>query len=359
MKNVAPEELDNLRAELITILGSEVRLQTIPNYSLLHKLYYLICFRPVLILGKTCTNAERIWLNAYNIDHDLCRVSSWSIHRLYSDIFYSKNKKTELESQSKIKWNKLREKLSNLDTAVVLGTGPSLISAMDYDFQEDKIIIACNTIVKSDMLWSKLNPSIIVAGDAIHHFSNTKYAGSFRKDCYKRLENDKELVFCYPHIFHPFVLSEFSSLKDQLLPLFNRNKRDPFITFKGGIPSAAPNHNVLTMLLLPIAANLSQKIYFIGFDGRKEGDEGFWESSNEYNYIEHMEELRHSYPGFFDFYVNNPKDKNEYVKNVHGDQLDNWINDAENSGMYLESLTPSHTATFQKRYKGAIISQRK
>ncbi|MEM7550374.1 MAG: hypothetical protein AAF363_11895 [Bacteroidota bacterium] len=356
---ISEDKTFQIQEDLQYFSSNEVDLLKIEKLDWFKKFYFLLTFKPIVILGQGYSNRQRIWLNTYNIDDDLCRVSAWSIHRLYSDIYYFNNEKSILESESKIKWSRLKQRLSSLDTSMVLGTGPSLISAVDYDFKQDKIIIACNTIVKSDKLWAKLRPNIIVAGDAIHHFSNTKYASSFRKDCYKRLENDDKLVFCYPHIFHPFVLKEFYPLKNQLLPLFNRNERNPFMNFKRDLPTAAPNHNVLTMLLLPIAANISKKVYFIGFDGRKEGDEGFWESSNEYNYIEYMEELRNSYPGFFDFYVNNPKDKNEYVKNVHGDQLNEWMNNAENSGMYLESLTPSHTATFQKRYKGAIIPQRK
>jgi hypothetical protein len=107
--------------------------------------------------------------------------------------------------------------------------------------------------------------------------------------------------------------------------------------------------NVLNALLLPLGCTLSSDVRLWGFDGRGPNDSGFWANSDRHAYPELMQSIRDSHPAFF---ANSIPDGNEdkYVKQVHGDFLDERLTEAERRGFQFRMLHPSWTPTLQKRY---------
>lgn len=341
-----------LKEEVFFFFGDNKNIYPMTSFGLISKVIKLLMGSTVITIGKRYNELDRIWFNVFNVDAKLCHVAAWSWHRLLSFYFLEKIQDSIDSKKAYQKFLPIKANLSSYSKCYVFGTGPSLIHCMDCDFS-DGIRIACNTMVKSDALWGHLKPQLVVAGDAIHHFSAADYACNFRKDLKKRLIEDVSLVFMYPSDFHVFVSREFVGLERQLIPMGNSGHEDPFTQFSGKLVKAA-NENVLTMLQIPLAANLSKCIYFLGFDGRGKTDTGFWKSSDEYNYINDMPQMREYYPAFFYYYLEMSKDKDSYVKKVHGNALENAMQLAEKNGYFLYSLAPSNTATFQKRYERYI-----
>jgi len=310
-------------------------------------LKYYFMKNPILTYGFKYKLSERFFLNIFNLDEINNPTEAWAWHRL---INYLNPKQDDILLSSKQRFKKELKSIMHekYEKSYIFGTGPSLINADKYDWS-DGYRIVCNTIVKSDKLWKNINPHFIVAGDAIHHFSHTNYAKAFRKDLAYRLENSK-VLFIYPELFHKFIINEFSNYKSQLFPIPSSHYETILINLTLNFVKPS-TENILSMLQFPLAYTLSKKIFFYGYDGRGKNDKMFWESSKEYNYIEYMPELHTEFPGFFDYYINNQKDKNSYVNKVHGDYLDNEFIKAENEGYSLVMLHKSHTETFQKRYK--------
>lgn len=347
---ISDEQISDVKVQLEFHFAKPPIFLAIPEPSLTKRIGALLTGTPILWLGRMYSPSERIWLNEFNIDPTKCHVAAWSWHRLTCFLGRSDPELSIDKAKLKAKFSQLKNQLHRRNhRAFVFGTGPSLASATNFDFS-DGIRIACNTMVKSDTLWKHIDPDIIVAGDAIHHFSNTPYANNFRRDLRIRLSQKNSLIFFYPSDFHPFLAKEFSDLKEQMFPMPTSIFRNPFSNRPMALPHKAPNENVLTMLQLPIASRLSKTIYFLGFDGRGKNDSGFWKSSDDYNYIDELSALRQTYPAFFKHYLESSSDKNSYVKKVHGDKLDKFMKGAEAAGFELFSLAQSNTETFQKRY---------
>jgi len=324
------------------------------NLDNLTKIKFLklaMSFKPILLLGVEYKLYHMIAINIFNIDYNKCHVDSWSWHRFLYYIDEKKHK--EVITSSKKKFIAVVDELSKLklDRSYIFGTGPSLISALNYDWSNGFRIV-CNTTVKSERLWNHIKPHFIVAGDAIHHFSQTQYAKSFRSDLKRRLASS-EVYFIYPLIFDNFIRREFSEFDKYLIavPSGYHDKIHVNLCNEFKKPSF---ENVLTMLQLPVACTLSKNIFFYGYDGRGKNDQMFWSSSEEYNYIEHMPELHQSHPSFFNYYV--PKsDPFKYVKKVHGDILEKLLAKAESLGWKFTLLHISNTETLQKRFKPNIL----
>ena len=78
--------------------------------------------------------------------------------------------------------------------AYVVGTGPSLSTVLDHDFS-DGDVYAANSIVANKSLFHKLKPKAIVAADPVFHSGCSSYAGEFRKNLIRRLEEFEFFLF--------------------------------------------------------------------------------------------------------------------------------------------------------------------
>ena len=106
--------------------------------------------------------------------------------------------------------------------------------------------------------------------------------------------------------------------------------------------------NVLNILLLPLACTVSTSVRLWGFDGRAPDDKLFWSNSSKHSYPELMPELVEEHPAFFAAFV--PKNReSDYVKSVHGDELDKCLVAAERDGYQFVMMHFSWTETLNKR----------
>ncbi len=230
----------------------------------------------------------------------------------------------------------------------LFGTGPSLQLANERSF-DDGIVVVCNTIVRDPELWHHLSPAFLTAGDAIYHFGHTPHALAFRRDALRRLlESNGRTVFVYPAMFDVVVRSEFRDVESLLAPVPWGEHTDISVdlTKQFGLPRLG---NVLNNALLPLGCTLSSDVRLWGFDGRAPSDTGFWANSDRHTYPELMQSIRDAHPAFFSDLVP-AGDEVRYVKQVHGDLLDDRLRDAENRGFQFRMLHKSWTPTLQKRY---------
>lgn len=284
--------------------------------------------------------------SVYAVDHRFS-VAGWDWIRFSSDFVQ------HVVDRRQARQN-LRDALSKyggFDRAYVFGTGPSLSRAGEREWS-DGFRIVCNTIVRDQELFNHIDPHLIVAGDAVYHYSHTLFSKEFRKDLLARMTENQGLYFVYPEIFDVIVQNEFSRFGDRLVPIPTGGPKvldaDLATTFK--LPSLG---NVLALLLLPLAFTFSRKAILIGFDGRDPRDQKspFWANSGKHSYPELMWTLKDQFPGFFDHFVPN-NDSRQYVKSVHED-LDGLFLDVESRGRSIEMLHPSWTDTLNRRYKGS------
>jgi hypothetical protein len=232
-----------------------------------------------------------------------------------------------------------------------LGTGPSLATAIDKDWN-DGYTIVCNTIVKDKVLWNHIKPDFIVAGDAIYHFGDNGFAKSFMEDLKERLGETKT-YFIYPLLYHSFLKRELLDFKDRLIPVptvfEDYNIKGLFDNFT--LPSNTGN--ALNILLLPLATTISKNIFLFGFDGRAPKDKLFWSNSNNHSYSDKLHEIIKKHPCFFDTQVPAGKES-DYVQKVHGSNLDKILCVFEMENWSFTMMHKTWTETLAKRYNENI-----
>lgn len=275
--------------------------------------------------------------------------AAWEACDLLTMITGSANPKTVKET-FKQRIQALRKQ--DYNKAYIFGTGESLGRAIDYDWS-DGFRIVCNTIVKNAKTWNHLKPHVIVAADAIYHFSNGEHAVRFRNDLKHRLLEHPAL-FMYPERFDAVVQREMKSCKDCLVPVpfAHHTPLSKRIDEAGGLPKSIGN--ILNVLLLPLACTLVKDVRLIGFDGRRKEDRLFWKNSENHSYPELVERLAVEYPAFFEHNVPK-KDQEKYLRSVHGDVLEALLREAEQEGWKFRLLFPSNTPTLQRRYNGEYL----
>jgi hypothetical protein len=319
------------------------------------RIEYLDDFSPTLltsgkaILYATPDEAPN-WLRAhpgrFNINRHTCPMEGWSW--IYAAAFVEDHQ-VDLAAA--------RQRFANMMQALgprqanspcyVFGTGPSLAKAIERDWQDGSRIV-CNTIVRDKELWDHLQPDFIVAGDGIYHFGFTEFAKAFRNDLKQRLQESPRTGFIYPAQFDVIVRRELGHLSAQLIPMpvgEHVNVHENFDT-SFALPAMG---NILNLLLLPVACNLSRNVGLWGFDGRAPNDKLFWSNSSKHSYGELLPTLQAAHPAFFDHNV--PKeDPEKYIRMVHGDVLERCLSQAEADGWHFKMLHHSWTPTLAKRH---------
>ena len=192
----------------------------------------------------------------------------------------------------------LCERLGRAERAYLVGTGPSARNALEHDLS-DGIRIICNTVVLDDELMEHLRPQILTFADPIFHFGPSTYAQRFQSAVAEQARK---------HDFTVITTERYAPLLRAHLPeIANR-----VIGFRQGTASwpdsfdllahaaVRPHPNVLTMLMLPIAATVARSIGLIGFDGRDPRDEYFWRHGSTVQFDEELKDIRLVHPGFFE-----------------------------------------------------------
>jgi hypothetical protein len=238
-----------------------------------------------------------------------------------------------------------RLKARRLNRCYIFGTGPSLAQAKNHNFLGGYRIV-CNTIIRDADLMYHLDPDILVAGDALYHFSETEHACAFRRDLKARMR-ETNLTFCYPDLFAPFIRKEFAEFRDRCIgiPYGKACDLTRDLTKEFTLPKVG---NILGQMLLPLACTLAKEVAMLGFDGRKPTDKLFWQNSEGHSYPTLIDKMTKEYPAFYDEYV--PKsDPFSYVSAYHGDVLDAIMSKAEEAGWQFVMLSPSTSPALAKR----------
>jgi hypothetical protein len=231
--------------------------------------------------------------------------------------------------------------------AYVFGTGPTLSEfAASQDFS-DGVCIAANSMVKNLDLLDRLKPAAIVAADPIFHAGCSSYAGAFQRELIVALERydayfitslrDLSVTLSYlPEKMHERVIGipfkQGDTYNVNLLKNFHVN----------------PLPNILTLLLLPVAAALAKKIQVLGCDGRPSSEKSyFWSHDKAVQFNDEMDAIKKVHPAFFNI------DYQDYY-DAHCRDLERAISTLEAEGHIIESVTPSFIPALKTRHVASL-----
>ncbi len=233
----------------------------------------------------------------------------------------------------------------NKKKSICFTTGPSFDKYRNYDFVSCFKVI-CNSIVKNEEFLEDIKgPDVLVFADPVFHFGLNPYAKKFREQVSKvmlKYENCYIFTTTNNAILLRYMLPELS---ERVIGL-DTVKEYGLIDEKN--MRVYPTQNILTLLMLPLAATFSNEINVIGADGRNPKENYFWQHSNSVQYSESMENA-------FNYHVSFFRDRiySKYYSR-HCDQLEIQLRHFEKYGKQFISLTPSFIPALKRRFKESL-----
>lgn len=222
----------------------------------------------------------------------------WAGHNTFTD--------TKAETAAyHARFKEMHADIGQHQKAYVFGTGPSLGEFVDSHDFSDGLTIISNSIVKNHDLLDRLKPRIIVAGDPIFHAGCSTYATAFRTALVSALEITSAWFICPLRdvkIYATYLPEKFQS---RIIGIpFDANAPPP--TDLAQQFALKPYPNILTLMLLPLAATFAKSIHIAGCDGRRiTEDSAFWTHDKKSQFVDEMRNIKKVHPGFFAIDYNN------------------------------------------------------
>jgi FkbM family methyltransferase len=253
-----------------------------------------------------------------------------------------KSEKSEFEKKSKDNYSEFLKSVSGRNKAVCFTSGPSFDRYREFDYT-GMVKIICNSIVKNDEFLDFIEKSdLLVFADPVFHFGVSEYADKFRSDAVAVIKRYNTYVMV-PDFAAPLLAGNFPEISDKIIGM-------PIKVNEGyNFPSAEKFYvkntaNILTLFMLPVASAVAEKIYVIGADGRKKGENYFWQHNKKAQYHDELETAKQCHPSFF-----RDRDYEDYY-DEHIAIMEELINYGECAGKKYRSLTPAYTEPLGKRY---------
>lgn len=227
-------------------------------------------------------------------------------------------------------------------TALVMATGPSARLVTPLEMQCD-LRVTCNSALRDHELIAHLRPTVVAFSDPVFHFGPSRYAAAFRDDLRYALENS-DALFVTSQLFVEPLLCHMPEIASRLavLPLSTAGTwRAPTVAD----PTVRITGNVLTNLMLPVALALGAgSVAIAGCDGRDPEENYYWKHNARSQYSDElMLSAFDAHPAFF-----RDRDYADYY-DEHCQQLEELIQVAEQRGVRVAGLTPSHIPALKKR----------
>lgn len=244
--------------------------------------------------GTTLLDGKKLaWVDTY----DETRMEWGAYCQLHWRLMGARSKSTMLHNDHEKFKRLVRRHASGVDYAVVLGTGPSIEKAFQYDFSNGVAVI-CNSAVKDRRLIEHVRPTFVTAGDAVSHFGVSRYAERFRDDlayALKRWDMYLLSTAMYGYLFR----LHYPELRGRIL-LCEQDSRGPVVDLwsRWVLPYL---DSTLNVHMLPIATTFADRVYLLGVDGRRPDgrrNEDFWGHSARAQYHELVETGHLAHPVF-------------------------------------------------------------
>lgn len=184
----------------------------------------------------------------------------------------------------------------NYSCGCVFGTGPSLETAYEYNF-DSCLSVVCNSIVQNKDLLNHIKPKFITAGDVVSHLGVSAYAEKFRSDLVVAMK-EFNLYYLTTATFGYLLMIQCEEIADriilveQLLDVQNFDLCNNF-----ALPKLDSTFNIH---MLPIINTFCNDIYILGCDGKSKvrSNEDFWAHAQKAQYDSLVDTGHQCHPTF-------------------------------------------------------------
>ncbi len=266
---------------------------------------------------------------------------SWNNMSLYYKTLTNKDI-DEYKELSRNNFKQMRKENGGKVSSYCFVTGPSIDRYRDFDFENDSFKVVCNSIVKNKALLEYIKGvDLLTFADPVFHFGVSQYAEAFRAEALKVIE-EYDCYVMIPIYAMPLMLGHYPQLKNRLIGMKSNHGRafnfpDTGRLWVKGTP------NILTLYMLPVSSTLTDEIYIIGADGRKDDETYYWKHSEKAQFTGLMESAFKTHTSFF-----RDVDYKKYYQN-HCQTMEKLIAFGESKGKRYYTLTKSHIKALSKR----------
>jgi hypothetical protein len=246
-----------------------------------------------------------------------------------------------LHARSGDTYAEMLAKFTGASRVAVFGTGPSRRDVTPKTLDAD-LVIACNSAVRDAKWIEEWKPQLIVFADPVFHFGPSRYAEEFRTDLRAAVDIADSYVVI-PDEYGPLLERHMPDLGDRLIGL-EAVRTGEFLAPSLSRLAVARTSNVLTYLMLPLAAALGEEIAIAGCDGRDPNDDYFWRHDKHAQYTDElMKAAMEAHPAYF-----RDRDYARYYQE-HCGLLAKQLDAIEGRGTKVTSVTTSHIPALRKR----------
>lgn len=252
-----------------------------------------------------------------------------------------------LRSRNQSRFWEWRHQWGTFDRSYIVATGPSFDRYRSYDDLAESFVITCNSAVIDREFMKYARPKLVVFGDPVFHFGPSRYASEFRARLRAsaaefdfKIAVTEKYCFLFEHCFPELMERVVFVPADGRLPHFQWRLDRNFMV--------KSTKNILTLLMMPVAASVSRNLRILGCDGRRLAEEGyFWGHSSSAQINDRMANIQEAHPGFFSINYNN------YYLN-HCAQLEDFIGELEVGGVAVEAAAHSKIPALAFRALAAV-----
>lgn len=243
---------------------------------------------------------------------------------------------------NRLRFGRLRARLAGRRKAFLVATGPSSRSWERFRLEdEDALTVVCNSVINDDRLMAALKPDIVTFADPIFHFGCSTYARAFRERL-RQMARRHRFTIVIPFKYLALFTAQLPELAHRVIAVPHAADRDINLDLAADFRLRTTD-NVLTFLMIPLAASLARELYLIGCDGRPLAQDGyFWNHNARTQFTGEMAAIRKAHPSFFQI------DYNEYYL-AHCDNLERYALAVEGRGQRLHSMWQSHIPALRSR----------
>lgn len=227
----------------------------------------------------------------------------------------------------------------------LFGNGPSLAKVV-----ETKVPVGpglrgiCNSTIGDDAALAYLKPQLMFCGDPVQHCGVSLYAGRFRADMARAMEDPGRFLFTqlgyvpyFREVLPPSAHDRLIGIGNDRRPAFNVELDKEFLT--------AATANIFTMIVLPLGFTISKHVDIYGCDGMSfAAATKPWSHANEDDYMGKMAVTRRVHAGFWK--RNYEEEFWSYCKD-----MEDILSAATALGIEVNAQTPSFVPALAKRFK--------
>jgi len=297
--------------------------------------------------------ADRLGFGIVNVDTDDPRAIEYGNYcsLIWKQLLPAVEKHAVLaESRRRFREVAARVARRGARRACVLGTGPSLEEAYEFDFS-DAVIIVCNSSVQDARLLNHVRPAFVVAADVVSHFGVSRYAHKFREDLVRVLR-ERDVVFVTVATFGYLFVLHHPEVADRVIfvnQTWKGANYDLLEDFR-----AARLDSIMNILMLPLAATFAREIHLLGCDGKSadRSNEDFWAHAAGAQYHDLVVTGHLCHPTF-----DGNRRRGTYER--YRRSIEETIRTGERKhGIVYRCLRPSSIPIFRNRYLAAEGSDR-